>query len=298
MKHTFSPSVLLVFTASIAWSTSALAENWALDIAPSATVGSYQNSLLRERYSDVGIALRANYGKDWKMALGVNDSTVTQKNNAASITQRAAAVSGSWGHNFSALPGRVTTRMDVYRVTPTNVIGTPDTVDVLAPQVSWLAQDGSVYADLGYSRSKYANGQAVEQFTPTLGFGFNQAYDWIQLRSFQISGMNPLVSSGKNSTSAVAASWTHYLVKSTAYVPSSFTLGLMGGERLYSVDTDSMAVSNVADIQTGAANLSATWQLSKSTKGTLFLGQSRFRNVALDNDYQLNVGFASVNFGF
>ena len=80
-------------------------------------------------------------------------------------------------------------------------------------------------------------------------------------------------------------------------MPGSLTFGLMGGERIFTVNRDALSVSNVADLQTGAANISASWAVSKTSKLMLLLGQNRFRNIGLANDYKLNVIYADLTFG-
>ncbi|MDQ6990688.1 MAG: hypothetical protein Q9M11_03050, partial [Mariprofundaceae bacterium] len=54
------------------------------------------------------------------------------------------------------------------------------------PQLSFLNYRKSFYADLGYAYSSYPKGLSVSQLTPTVGLGFNQAADWLQMRVYWV----------------------------------------------------------------------------------------------------------------
>ena len=298
MTKTSIATKLILLPALMALSGSALAQDWKLYATPSATVGSYQGSLLRNRYSEYGVVISGEYKDQGGLTLGLSNNAISQKNGAPDLKQQNTALSGRWSYALGDKSGSIAGRMDIYRINANDAAGNAANVNVLAPQVSWLSHDNSLYADLGYARSRYVNNLTVIQLTPTVGFGFNQGYDWLQFRAYSISGLSPALTAGKSSTSALEASWTHYFGSSSAYMPASLTFGLMGGERIYTVNRDALSVANVADLQTGAANVSATWALSKTSKLMLLLGQNRFRNLALVNDYKLNVVYAGITFGF
>ena len=68
---------------------------------------------------------------------------------------------------------------------------------IVAPQISYTGLDEKFYLDLGYARSSYGEADALvgdlelDQFTPTLGFGFNESSDWLQFRGYLINVSNP-----------------------------------------------------------------------------------------------------------
>ena len=272
----------------------AQAQAWTLNAQASATTGAYKDSLLRDKLTESGVTVSGEYLDKGGLVLGYGTTRVSMKNGAAAIDQSNLLLSGHLNFQPDETSGRWTARLDNYRINNNNTTGDTDAVRVVATQLSWLAKDKSWYADLGLARSRYQNDLTVNQFTPTLGFGMNDGADWLQLRAYQISGLNPVRAAGKNNTSALEAKWTHYFAPGAAWMPRFASLGVMGGERIYAVDMDAQSVANLADISTGSATLGLGWTLTKNSRMFVLLGQSRFRNVNLANDYKLNVGY--VNF--
>lgn len=297
---TFPTSAILITAACIAAGASTVhAQDWKFGLAPSVTTGYYPNSAVREHYLERGATLTANYRDQGGLTLGMSKTFVDMKNTIPDTDQSNLLLSGHWSFQTSALPGRWTTRMALNGVRNDDQSNVTNRVAAFAPQLSWLSVDRTLYADVGLAKSYYQSDLIVNQVTPTLGFSLNDGYEWVQLRAYLISGMNPLLASGKSSTSAVELKWTHFLSASSfAMKPSSFTVGLMSGERIYAVDMDAQSVANLSDIQTGSANVGVTWQLAKTAKMFVLLGQSQFRNTALNNDYQLNVAHATLALDF
>lgn len=303
MKTTASFAALattLVTAPLLALSSSAVfAQDWKVEVAPSVTSGSYQDSAVRQRFSETGATVTAIYRDQGGLKLGLSRTVIGMKNGASDTEQSNQMLSGHWNFQPSSLPGRWTARLDLHGVSNNDQSNITDRVSVWAPQLSWLSADGALYADVGLARSHYQSDLTVNQITPTLGFALNQGFDWVQLRSYQISGLHPSLAGGKTGTSALEAKWTHYLTPGdSAYHPASFTVGLMGGERIYAVDMDAQSVANLADIQTGSAHVGVTWKLTQSAKLFVLLGQNRFHNTALDNDYRLNVAHATLSLNF
>ena len=271
------------------------ADQFFFNTAASVTAGSYKDSLQRNKFSEYGMKVSGDYLDQGGVTAGYSSTKITLKSGAPATEQNNFMLSGRLHIRPDALPGRLTLRLDGYRVN--NNDGTRNTgpVTVFAPQVGWLSKDGTVYADLGYADSRYQNQLTVHQYTPTLGFGFNAGADWIQFRSYQIRGLNPARAVGKSSTSGLDFKWTHSFAPGSALMPSFLSLGIAAGERIYAVDMDIQSVANLADLEKGAVNFGIGWKITKSTKLFLLAGQSRFRNVTLANDYKLNLGHAGLS---
>lgn len=275
------------------------AQEWVVHVAPSVTTGTYQDSTARSSLLERGITLSANYLDKGGMSLGLSNASVFMKSGVTTTEQTNTVLSGHWSYQVPDMPGRWTARLDLHSITNNDPTGNTDKVVALAPQLSWLSSDGMVYADLGYARTRYQNDLSVNQLTPTLGFALNEGYDWVQVRSYLMSGMNPVRAADKSNASALEVKWTHFMAPdASALMPASFSLGLVGGERIYTVDMDAQSVANLADIHTGTANIGLNWKLSKTASLFVLLGQSRFRSVSLANDYRLNVGHATMTFDF
>lgn len=295
MKTTKTIYKTLGLTLGIALSHSVLADNWFFSATPSLTEGSYKSSIQRSRLTERGIAVTGDYLDLGGLSAAYSKTWIGMKNSAPSTNQDNYLISGRLHFRPDALPGRLTARLDGHRLENDDATRNTSNVSVVAPQVSWLSNDSNLYIDLGYAKSRYQNNLHVNQYTPTIGFGLNGGSDWLQLRSYQIRGLNPARASGKSSTSSIDAKWTHYFAPQSALVPASLSLGISAGEKIYAVDMDAQSVANLADLNKGAATLGLSWNVAKNAKVFALVGQSRFNNVAQANYYKLNIGHASVS---
>ncbi len=297
MKINLSKSKILLLSIGIsAMSQLAYAaEPWVVNASTSVTRGAYSGSVLREALTETGIMVAAESPDVGGVTVGYGKTWVQMKNTAPTTNQNNLLLAGRVHIHPEVFSGRLTTRIDVHRITNNDATGNTDNVKVLAPQVSWLSSNGSAYADMGFSRSNYENQLTVNQYTPTLGFGFNERAEWVQLRGYLIRGLNPSRAAGKSNTSAVNAKWTHFFASTSRMAPSSLTASITMGEQIYAVDMDAQSVSNLGDVNKGAASLGLTWNVAKSSTLMFLLGQSKFRNVALLNDYSLNVGYLNFS---
>ena len=294
-------TISLIASSSIllaALSTGAHADAWSFNASPSLTQGSYSGSLQRDKLSDVGIMISGDYLDQGGVTVGVSNTRVTMKNAVPTIDQNNFVISGRKNLFLDSLPGKLTLRVDGYRLNNNDTVGGTSGVSVIAPQVSWLSSDSMLYADLGYAHSSYQDQASFYQFTPTVGFGFNAGSDWMQMRSYLIRGLNPVITGGQSNTSALDAKWTHYFAPGASLMPAQLSLGVSTGKKMFAVDMDALSVANLADLSKGAANISMTWNVAKATRLFVLAGQSRFSNVALANDYKLDVVYASLSVGW
>ncbi|MDA8328005.1 MAG: hypothetical protein M0Z83_03405 [Betaproteobacteria bacterium] len=305
MKHSRSCIKTLLFGLGfIALPTLAHADAWSFTATPNTTQGTYSSSQQRSTFADYGIGISADYLDQGGIQVSYSNTLIGETSGLTNINQNNYMVSGHLNFHPDALPGQVTVRLDDY-VIDNNYQNTSiqqpnydptSRSNVVATQISWLNNDKTLYADLGYANSPY-QGFTVQQYTPTFGFAFDQAYDWLQLRGYMISGLQASTA-GKTSTNALETKWTHFFVSQSAWVPSSVTVGITLGEQDYAVNMDAQQVANLADLSQGADTIGLNWNLSKSTKLFVLGGQSRFRYVAGANDYQLNFGYAGLTYAW
>jgi hypothetical protein len=273
------------------------ADTWALKATPSITSGSYSGSQQRDKISDVGLMISGDYLEQGGVTVGYSNTQVNMKN-ASAIKQDNYVVSARTNYFPDGLTGHLTLRLDGYKVNNNDATGNTNNVTALAPQISWVSSDGMLYADLGYAKSRYQNQLNASQFTPTIGFGLNEGADWIQLRSYLISGLNPVRAANKSRTTALDANWTHYFDTGATLVPATMSLGVSTGEKIYAVDMDAQSVSNLADLSKGGATVGLGWNVAKDTKLFVLAGQTKYSDVALNNNYKLNVGYANLTVGW
>lgn len=166
-----------------------------------------------------------------------------------------------------------------------------DDITVVNPRVSFINYDKTLYTDLGYAFSAYRSDDGItqdidiQQWTPTLGLGFNQAYDWLQLRGYLIGLSDSNRVPDTDSTSAIEAKWMHWFERGALLGLHRMQLTVLAGERLYAVDSDAHALYSLADLQTGSLAVGAEWKLSERSNLFLQGAYERFKNLTLDDEY-------------
>jgi hypothetical protein len=134
---------------------------------------------------------------------------------------------------------------------------------------------------VGFSKSDYPNNSnlTVKQFAPTFGFAFNDSTDWLNIKAYLIKSSDKDLSQGEDSFSSVDVKWTHWLGSNAILGIDNFSIGVLGGKRIFAVDNDALAVYNLADIQKGAASFGVTWKIRDEYEITTILGLSKFENL-------------------
>ncbi|MDD4964158.1 MAG: hypothetical protein PHI11_09610 [Gallionella sp.] len=299
MKHTqplaFAIAATLVCTTGYAAETDA----WTIKTTPQASYAGFSNAATRDSIVSAGLYADMQYLDHGGITMGASHTTLKMKFGAPTLQQNALFLSGRKNFTPDALPGKLTVRADVHRATNNDVTNETNGVNVIAPQVGFMSFDKSYSLDLGYARSRYGNsnigngGLSVSQWTPTVGFGFNQGGDWLQVRVYDIHFSNALRAQNASRTDALEVKWTHYLV-ANGLTPEQIQVGALVGKRLYAVDGDSGALYNLADVQRGSASLGAQWKLAENTRLIAQGGVERYEN-SLATRYSANYVYAGIS---
>lgn len=307
----------------LALASPALAGDWYWGSALQGLTKHYSGSEQLDSLSGVGLSLTADYLERGGIAAGYNYNEKRYLSGLLNAPQsvREHVVFGDLHINVypDPLPGPLTLRLDGYagqdeirsRITttlPGPMGGSGTRIDshyddfwALHPVVSFLNYAKTLYLDLGYAFSHYANDDGVtddldvRQWTPTLGLGFNQAYDWVQLRAYVIDLSRSNRIGDKRSTRALEAKWFHWFGIDAPLGLHSVFLSLLGGERLYAVDGDAHALYNIADLQTGAAALGAEWTLGRDSQLLLVGGYDRAETLTSNDTYHGSYLFAQLS---
>ncbi len=256
----------------------ASAAEWTVNSSLQTLYGNYNGSSQRQSMVNGGILIHADHLDTSGLSVGVNATKLSFRGGKA-LNQQSYFVSARHKLFFDALPGPLTLSLSGHWINNNDVTTNTDNVSVIAPQLSWINYAKTWYLDLGYARSRYNNNLHVDQYTPTLGLGFRQGADWLQLRGYLIHFSNPLRAQNKRQTSAADVKYSHWFSPGAFYKPENMQLGGLFGERMYAVDNDAAAVYNLADIQQGSLSLAAQWRLSEASSLMLMLGNERY----LDN---------------
>jgi hypothetical protein len=152
-------------------------------------------------------------------------------------------------------------------------------------RLSLRSDQGLLQADLGYALSSYHGNLALHQFTPTVGFGFNEQYDWVQLRGYIIHSSNSQRTEGKTNTYSLEGKWFHYFKPGALLGLDRVQATVLAGKRIFAVDGDAGAVYNLADMQKGSLSLGANWKLGGGWAILAIGGYERYEDGDIDDDY-------------
>ncbi len=137
---------------------------------------------------------------------------------------------------------------------------------------------------MGFAHSDYYDDLAIEQWTPTVGFGFNQQSDWVQLRGYYISSSKRAKTHDQKLSNAIDVSLTHYFDGQILKL-NKIKASCLIGERFFAVDRDAASVYNLNDIQRGSFSLLAEFKITEIIKISISGGEERYKNKTIDDDY-------------
>ncbi len=274
----------------------ALAESgdWQVKADTQGSYGKYSGSIKRKSLLSVGAIVSADYLEQGGFSLGGNYTKLTFN---AGSTLNQQSVYGSIHYNvyLDALSGPLTLRVDGHGINNNDATGNTDNVNVIAPQISFLNYSKTFYIDLGYARSSYKNNLTVDQWTPTLGMGFNDGADWLQVRGYFIKPSNKLRAQNVSRTSAADVKWMHWLAPDAWLGLEKVQLAGLFGDRIYAVDGDAAAVYNLADVQKGSLSLALQWRLSQSLHLMLAGGNEQYLDKTINDSYNNRYAYIDLS---
>ena len=307
------------FVASSAW----CAEDWYWQGRGQLLFKDYSGSTQLKGLSGLGVFFSGDYLERWGVAAGYNFNRTRYQSGLTNapqyINENIFLISGKRSFYPDSLPGKVSLRLDAYvgknaTSTRITIAGPPmgggsshqttttnDKVMVANPIVSFLNYDKTFYLDLGYAYSTYRSDDSgtddidVAQWTPTLGFGFNRAYDWLQLRAYFIHLSSSNRVGDKQASSALEARWTHWFSGDAPLGLHNVSLTMLSGERIYAVDSDAFSLYSVSDLQTATISIGAGWNLSEQTSVLVQGGHEAYKDILLNDRYSSIYLYASLS---
>ena len=320
LKFRFVFSFLVLITSGLVLyhpAANSDSHEWQLGANFSAGLSSYQDSDTRKDLFTSGVKVKANYLDSAGVTAGYTYGRLSAESNQPDITENLFFVSALGHYHLDSLDGKLIFRADYYSIDDTVTIETTttvtgggmggggtqtiitetdfsDTVKVTLPQLGFLNFRKTFYADIGYAFSSYEfedttiQDVEVDQWTPTIGFSWNEKYDWLQSRFYLIRLSDGANTAGVTSNEAVELKWTRWLKPPGKFNIDSFTFSLLLGERVFAVDPDTNAVYSFAHQQTGLASLGVSWKLSDELNVMTYIGHVRYTDLVLQNDYTSN----------
>ena len=270
----------------------------------------YGGSAEREGAFNAGGYLSADYLDSTNVSFGYNYTFVDFTNNAE-LNEHLFYLSGRRHLFLDMLPGKLTVRLDIYAGQDTlsyrlgsapshrgsrmsgSVSGSTTTVeedtDISAyqPQVEFINYSKTFYADIGYAHSEYESITTIEadQVTPTVGFGWNESYDWLQLRGYFIKVDNAGTAYDDDQFDSLEAVYTHWFTDKGGPQMEFVRFSVLTGERVLAVDPDAAAIYSTADKQTSALSASIQWKTSQTIKVLALASYGQNKNDAINDEY-------------
>ncbi len=172
-------------------------------------------------------------------------------------------------------------RGDGLRLTREPGQGSTGTTSVVGYHLGWLSDRdppvARVYVDAAHHRSTYTSTFQVDQWTPTLGLGFNGNTDWFTLAGTRIT-VRDATTIAKDPLTSMKVPWTHFFLPDVAWKPASFGASITGGRRIYEVTPEAGHVVNHGETQTGGWSLDLGWKFKTWSLG-LYGGRSKWETT-------------------
>ncbi len=270
-------------------------EEWDVKLDVQASTGDYSGSTQRNDVNSIGAFVSAEYLDKVGFTLGYSNTKIDFKSNIKDIDQDVFYASARTYLTPDKVSGKFTLRLDLYKVDNNDATKSTDEGRIIAPQISFIPTSKNWYVDLGYTHSNYAGSLSLDQWTPTVGFAFNNKYDWLQLRGYFIDSSNSARTQGEGSTQALEAKLTHYFKPGAALGVDRFYATALVGERIFAVDSDAASVYNLADIQKGSLSLGAAWDLNDSWDVLFIAGVERYDNQSINDEYDNRYAYFNIS---
>ena len=288
-------------------------EKWQSKITPHLYWQEYNGSDTHNNTVNIGIYLNSEYLDSDKLTIGYYNTNTSLKNNAL-LSENILHLSGQHDIFLDIMPGKLTLRLDTYfgqSILEYNTANPPgsmsgggmgnsgkltggsatikETADISSfqPQLSYSNFAKTFYADIGYAYSEYkgTSSTEVKQLTPTVAFGWNDSYDWLQLRAYQINIDDTASAYNKNKLESLEVKYTHWIKDSVLNNIEYLRLSTLIGDRLLAVDPDARIIYSSADMQTGSIEASVEWKISKTDKILTLVNYSLYTNQVSLDDY-------------
>ncbi len=240
--------------------------------------GHYADSLTMNNQKGLGVRMSGENNQTWGFTAGLQSTRIDM----APITQVSTQNQDNWllsgyVHMPSAMtPGRWTFQLDAHKAYNDAQQSNTSDVRAIAPQVTWLSYTQPLKVDLSYARSTYKNTAAIHQLSSAIAYGFNGAKDWLQVRSYAINNLTTSEALGQSSTRATDIKLTHFLSRDLKWAPSTVTVGLERGQRIYVVDMTSQTVYNLPMLNHGGKHMAASWKLSPKTNLNVQFSKTKY----------------------
>jgi len=281
MNNSLTPKLSVAVPLACLYMTPSIAlahEAWKVKSSVTVTTSHFADSLIMNNQRGIGLRLSGEKNEHWGFTAGLQSTRIGMTSIAPVSTQNQNnwLLSGFAFAQPSTLSGRWTFQIDTHKVSNDAKQTNTSDVHVTAPQIAWASYSLPLKVDFSYADSHYANTTTIRQTSASIAYGFHEAKEWLQVRSYAVNNLEPSNAFGKSSTHAFDIKLTHFLSSDFRWIPASLMLGLERGKKIYVVDMDSQTVHNMPMLNEGGENISATWKLSSKSNLNMQLSTTRY----------------------
>lgn len=317
INYFFSGLILLLITTVIMQTVFAEEALWQFNHTLQTNSQDYIGTANRKDAYNVGYLISASYLETGSLAFSY-DHTLVDLGNNASITENLSFLSARFHRYPDILSGKLSIRLDTYfgkdtlkynQNTPPSSTPGPgqgpgygknktyrttqdsiqETIDISTYffQCAFINHKKTLYTDIGYAYSKYSGrfNTKVSQITPSIGFGWNNSYDWIQWRAYVIALEKYTFAFDDKKFESIETKYTHWFADDASSRLEFIRFTLLSGNRVLAVDPDTTTLYSITDLQKTSLSSSIQWQLSKNNKLLAALQYDKYQNQTLVDNY-------------
>lgn len=303
---------------------------WQFDNTVKTYYQDYSGTPDRSSTYNAGYMLSASYLDTGQLRFGYNYTSVSLGNNA-DVTENMFYISGLYHRYPDSLPGKLSFRFDIYSgedklkynintppdTTPgpgpgpgpgkpksktyraaTDIVSESTSIYAYFAQLAFINYKKTFYTDIGYAQSEYdASAKTdVAQLTPSVGFGWNNSYDWLHFRAYVIRLDQTVTTYESDSYDSLEAKYTHWFADEAASSIEYIRVSLLSGENLLAIDPDIAAIYSNTDIRTSSISVSVQWKLSGNRKVLAAAQYDQYRAPDLGDNFDSLLFYLNLQF--
>ncbi len=268
-------------------------ENWYVSATVNGMAGNYSDSDFRDNLLSAGAWLNIDYIDIYSFAIAYNHLSVGYFDTSTgdfSINQESIA--GRFRYNFynDTLAGKITAQLVLHGVANDSPSIVSDDILIVAPKVIYTSYSKKLSLDFEYVNSSYSNSSnnsefSIQQFSPSVKFGFNNNSDWIQVKAFWIESSDSNFTFGEESLKSVKVKWLHEFYSPVLFGINEFFIDALTGDRVFAVDNETFSVFNLEGVQQDSVSLGLGWRFGETVDVTAVAGIENYENKLIDDTY-------------
>lgn len=328
IKFLFKRLLLLSITITAVQSVYAEEDLWQLNHTLQTNLQTYDGTADRKNAHSAGYYISADYLDSGNLSFSYNNTSVNLGNNAY-ITENLYFLSGEYHQYPDSMPGKLSLRFDSYfgkdtleyslssppPTTPgpgqgpghgkvkTNRAASDavkESIDINSYyfQCAFINYKKTFYTDIGYAYSEYSatSNTIVNQITPSVGFGWNDSYDWIQWRAYFIELQKNTSAFNDDKFESIETKYTHWFPDEVSSKLEFIRFTLLSGKRVLAVDPDTTTIYSITDLHKTSISSGIQWKITKNNKILATIQYDQYRNATLADNYDSYLFYINLQF--